>query len=321
MSRRESANVYRYHSFSEILAKVASPPINPTNRAKWQRDFNMNNANMIYGEGNLGPDCWNALNPETTGEPITVKRVTDWLRAGWPAGVEKIHQQIGQIKLPQLTDIRRRGQWRETGDVLSYEKLMVGDYDRAWYSRRKGIVHKPPPLHIFCDISVNCGDSGLFWRGAVQYAFSEAAVRAGHQVCLESVINIEGLTANGTGFLSVTRLKDYNQPINPGALAAMGVNTASLRLMDFGHCIQIPETMHGYGSPTVISLARLRVRGVIDDKAHTLMIPQTMTTKAEAQEWIKKACADLEARVVRGTWHEPSSELGGLVSPQKLPEY
>ena len=99
--------------------------------------------------------------------------------------------------------------------------------------------------------------------------------------------------------------------------AAIGACTASLRLTDFGHCVQVPETIRGYGSPTPITLSRLKIRGVIDENAHTLLVPQTMYSKQQAQEWIENACADLERRVNSGEWAAPeSSELEGLVSPQ-----
>ena len=267
---------------------------------------------MIAGEGNIGPECAKALE----GAPVTIKRVTDWLRGGWPEGVVKIKQALGEIKMPTLTDIRRKGVWGDTGDELSVDRLYSGQMDRCWRDSKRGVVRRPPPLHIFCDISVNCHGDALFWRGAVQCAFAEAAVAVGHRVCLEQVINIEGLTRSGSGFLSVTRIKDYDAPLNPAAMAAIGASVASLRLTDFGHCVQVPETIIGYGAPHPITVPRLRVRGIIDEQAHTLLIPQTMTTKAEALAWIAKVCADLEGRVTTGEWHEPSSELGGYVVPQ-----
>ena len=311
--RREAVDVFRYDSYVAILKKVATPPINPINRKKWLADFGPNGA-MIAGVSNLGADCSEAL----MGQPVTIKRVTDWLMGGWPAGAQRIVKELGGIEMPRLTDLRRRGQWSDIGDELSVDRLYSGDLDKCWRTSKRGVVNQPPPLHIFCDISVNCDDERLFWRGATTCAFAEAAVTAGHRVCIEQVINIESLTASGSGFLSVTRIKDYDAPINPAAMAAIGCCTASLRLTDFGHCIQVPEVMQGYGSPTPITIPRLEARGLIDDRAHTLLIPQTMYSKEAAQDWIKRACEDLERRVngdIMG-WTMPSPELGGLVSPQ-----
>jgi hypothetical protein len=311
---REAVDVYRYGSYAAILKKIATPPVNPYNRKRWQKDFNNPNGEMIYGDANLGLDCWNELS--ASGKPITVGRITEWLMGGWPAGVERIRKELGQIKIPTLTDIRRKGRWTDSGDELSVDRLYSGDVDRCWRDSRRGVVHRPPPLHLFSDISVNCNDGQLFWRGAVTCAFAEAAVAVGHKVCIEQVINIEGLTRSGSGFLSVTRIKDYNVPLNPAAMAAIAANTASLRLTDFGHCVQIPETIQGYGSPTPISVQRLAVRGVVDERAHTLLVPQTIYSKEGAIDWANRACADLERRVTSGQWSEPSPELGGLVSPQ-----
>ena len=137
-------------------------------------------------------------------------------------------------------------------------------------------------------------------------AFAEAAVTVGHRVCIEQVINIEGLTNSGSGFLSVTKIKDYDAPLNPSSMAAIGCCTASLRLTDFGHCTQVPEAIVGYGSPRPITIPRLAARGVIDENAHTLLIPQTMRSKEEALLWIKQAVEDLEKRVNSGEWTEPS---------------
>lgn len=308
---REAVDVYRYESYGAILRKIASPPVNPYNRERWQKDFGPG-GEMVTGDSMLGKDCANAL----AGSPVTVQRITDWLRGGWPEGAKRIKDELGQIKIPTLTDIRRKTNWSDSGDELSIDRLYSGDVDRCWRESKRGVVRRPPPLHIFSDISVNCNDSRLFWRGAVTCAFAEAAIAVGHKVCIEQVINIEGLTKSGSGFLSVTRIKEYNAPINPAALAAIGACTASLRLTDFGHCVQIPETIQNYGGPTPISVQRLAVRGVVDPYAHTLLVPQTIFTKEAAVEWAERACADLERRVISGEWSEPSPELGGLVSPQ-----
>lgn len=315
--RREAVDVYRYRSYNAILKRIGTKPLNPRNAERWQRDFARDGAEMLNSEHLVGVDCYRELT--AAGLALNIVNVTKWLQAGsWQKGAQKIKEQMGAIKMPHMTDIRVRGQWMEQGDMLSPDRVMAGDYDRCWYGRKKGTVRRPPPLHIFCDISVNCDGDRLFWRGATTCAFAEAAVSVGHKVCVEQVINIEGLTNSGSGFLSVTRIKEYDQQINAVAMATIGANTASLRLTDFGHCIQIPERMLDYGSPTPIRIDRLAARGLVDPKAHTLLIPQTMYSKEQALDWVNKAVADLEMRVQSGRWNLPSAELGGLVSPQRI---
>ena len=310
--RREAVDVYRYDSYVAILKRIATPPLNPENRRRWSIDFGPG-GNMISGPANLGVDCAEAMKADG---PASIDKVTKWLMGGWVKGAKRIQNELGHIELPTLTDIRRRGRWSDNGDELSVDRLYAGDVDRCWRTSKRGVTHQPPPLHLFCDISVNCDDERLFWRGAVTCAFAEAAIAVGHRVCIEQVINIECLTTSGSGFLSVTKIKDYDAPLNPAAMAAIGACTASLRLTDFGHCVQIPEAISGYGSPTPITVQRLAVRGLIDENAHSLLVPQTIYSKEAAIEWAKKACTDLDQRVNSGRWSEPSPELGGLISPQ-----
>ena len=200
---RDAVDVYRYDSYVAILKRIATPPVNPDNRRRWEKDFNRPGGDMITGESNLGEDCARAL-----GNKPTVGAITNWLMNGWPEGAKKIADELGNFEMPHLTDFRRRGQWSDLGDELSVDRLYSGDLDRCWRTSKRGVTHQPPPLHIFCDISVNMDGDRLFWRGATTCAFAEAAVKVGHRVCIEQVINIEGLTRSGSGFLSVTKIKE-----------------------------------------------------------------------------------------------------------------
>jgi hypothetical protein len=295
------------------MRKIASPPINPNNRKWWERDFLANDAEMLQSKHHIGTDCYNALTKAR--KPKNVTTVSEWLRGGWPEGVEMIHRELGHIELPEMTDIRRRVHWASEGDTLNVERLYGGDMERCWGQYSRGTVRRPPPIHIFCDISVNCGSEALFWRGATQFAFVEAAVAAGHRVAVEQVINIEGLTASGSGFLAVTRVKDFDGAFNPSALAAISSNTASMRLTDFGHCTHVPENIHCYGGVCSLDMSRITSRGLVDPRAHTLLVPNRIQNKTMAQEWLRTACDDLHQRIHTGDWEARSES--GLVSPAR----
>lgn len=315
--RRGSVDVFRYNSYNEIMRKIATPPVHPKNRETWERDFNgmggTEDGEMLAIRW-IGKECAAAIAKKK--QRRNVQSVTEWLREGWPEGVKRIHDELGHLDLPEMTDIRRRCRWSSEGDTLSVERLYGGDMDTCWLTYSRGTVKRPPPIHIFCDISVNCSSDALFWRGATQFAFVEAALAAGHRVKVEQVINIEGLSNSGSGFLAVTCVKDYDQSLNPSALAAISANCASMRLTDFGHCTQIPEYMTCYGGVASLNMDRIRNRGLLDPRAHTLLVPNHIFSRDDAVGWLKTACEDLHKRIATGDWND-NEKTSGLVSPAR----
>ena len=61
-------------------------------------------------------------------------------------------------------------------------------------------------------------------------------------------------------------------------------------------------------------IERLAARGILDPNAHTLLVPNSVRSKQQAQEWIAMANDDLSRRVESGAW-ENKEGLSGLVSP------
>lgn len=301
---REALDLFKFESYGACLDRIASPPVNPNNRARWNEDYGPDGGMIYHAIGGSRKTAYHhggMPHKEIVNEQgkVTVQKVVAWLKRGWPNGVQELHDKLGTIKLPDLTDVRRRGKWRDNGDTLSLDRMMEGN-ERCWRTTRRGTIFQPPPLQIIADVSVNCGSDGRFWRGACAAAFAEAAAIAGYRLCIDAVVNITGLSQSGAGFLVITRIKHYDQPVNLGACITMLAHPASADLMDFGNCIQIPENMMGWGRVACIGLDRIKRFNSIDDRAVPLLVPSYIGNKASAMEWIKQTSDELEQRAADG---------------------
>ena len=289
-------DLFEYDSVSAAYNAAGTLPLVRGNQARWRQNFGPN-GEMIKSSEMAGDPNWG----KSFDGPVTVEKIKNFILTGWDDGLDKIHKAFGDIVVPELPDIRRKGRWSEIGDDLSLDRLYGGN-ERMWRTSKRGVRRVPPPLHIIVDQGVNCGPDGMFWRGAAPVAFAEKASMLGYRIGVTSGIFIHRLNDRGASFLAVTKIKGYNDPLNLAATAAMVAHPISSRIMDFGHCCQISEQATSWGGVGRVSIEMLKARGVIDDKAIHILMPCTISTKENAMKWINDTVAQMTHLVETGEW-------------------
>lgn len=108
------------------------------------------------------------------------------LKKGWPEGTDEMRDKLGEIELPRLPSIRRKGIWSDHGDEIDIHKVNMGRVDSAWRRRKREVSLSRTGSHMTIAVDVTCGSgvvaSEAMWRGAAAVAIAEAAVKTGRNV-------------------------------------------------------------------------------------------------------------------------------------------
>lgn len=286
-------DAFKFRSFAALLADAQQPPIVPGNRVK----------PSIYCASDWNDQMTgNVRAPWATGDcpARTLPDVARWLLHGWDAGVKRMRDALGDLRMPVLADIRRRGAWSDVGDVLSLDRLYSGNVETCWRTTHKKRAGAPPRLQIVVDAAMGSVTDGMqagFWRGACAAAFAEAASAAGYAVAVDTCFSVAGYTEAGASYLQMTRVKDYDAPLNLSTLTAITAHPAAFRIVTFAHMYSraLDQTDKLLGMAAEITENALRERAMLDHAARVLIVPQDTTSEYAAREWLRAQVEQLEA--------------------------
>lgn len=152
------------------------------------------------------------------------KTVEQIVRDGWPEGVKKMFDALGQLRdVVKPQSVRRRMEWRDQGDEYDIHRAWSGQFDKAWRRpvRRAGVG----PLHVrlLCNTTESAGTEAesMFWRGAVTLFLADALTEAGYNVEVVSAnVTMHLDSKNKLNSLILTTLKDARAPVELNSLAA-----------------------------------------------------------------------------------------------------
>lgn len=286
-----SFDVHRYARFGAFAEAAQSEPLNPENVGAWARIVcglfvKENKSGRAWA---VGDDC----------KADTLQDVVQWLATGWPEGVKKMREALGDLKMPKLADVRRRHLWRDSGDDISLEAMHAGKIERMFRTTKRRSIQVPPRLQIIVntDANGNVTAEQLFWKGAAAIAFVEAVSKAGYQAAVDAFIGGNNYTVSGAHHFLMVRAKNYDQPVSPSVLTAITANPATLRVVSFAHMRSkaLDTVEHGYGNASEPTLTEFRAQKCCDINAVQFLVPKDCYTVSDARQWLSEQVARIAA--------------------------
>lgn len=161
--------------------------------------------------------------------------------AKFAARIEELAEDIGPLPMPR--SIRRLPTWDIDGSEACWERWQEG-HEKIWrgMSRSQGRVSNP-----IVKVVVNLTGAWMlkseqyFWAGAVALAFTQALEMAGYRVQIDVGIASKNAMSSGNSVDYRVRVKDAEQPLNIGALAAWCCTPTPQRLLAFAWKYAEPE--------------------------------------------------------------------------------
>ena len=247
--------------------------------------------------GHHRPDKGRKDNIRWFGVPGGVAEVETLRRKGWPEGVKKAREKVGDIgELPMLRSYRRVRRFRNFGDEIRIERVYGGDLNRAWETRereaRSGI--SVGVVRIVVCIGGNFGMRAdqLFYRGATAIMLADALERAGISTDIIAYTNDSDLYIGRRGRMSdprhrmdLIKVKQQGQPLDIDAVAAVICLAGYFRHYIFKAWCSMDEELPGGLGYLCSELIHTEVRpGDI--------IIRNVDSADSAKEFIKDALAD-----------------------------
>ena len=211
-----SAGVFvRSYSIAEAADRAQADPVNPVNRDHQQA--------QLQGTGKAS---FRGLPHD-----MAFGALRAFWANGWPEGAARIRTAMGEVAVPAVVSIRRRGRWADAGDELNRERVYAGDLERAWRTTSRAQVSAPRVVRVIIDIAANCGTGAdsLFWRGAAGASLAEALTAAGYSVEIVAASAAQAVSSKGESVFTATTVKGAESPLNLTALAAATASASFFR--------------------------------------------------------------------------------------------
>jgi hypothetical protein len=248
---------------------------------------------------------------ELTDQGLKAADLTSWLgvrtkgaldeaiRKGWADGVKLINKTVAQ-EMPQAMTLRRQREWGDRGDEFDVHRALRGQHDKAWLSRKRASRSGIRRVVITCGLSCSSGEvaENLVWRGIAALKLSDALEEAGYQVRILGVSGISNVDGeNSEDGLMVTQVKDYDQPLDLGALAALLALPGFTRAYLFPHHYPLRSgrtTNYGLGQPNA-SIEEGYIKKLEEDGEIVFHISSRTNSKDKAEAFLKTAATKIEA--------------------------
>lgn len=294
-STKAPLDLWRFDSFTDLCEAVLSPapPTFGDNAYELRSKLNLKgNSRLWYGLDEPGQETL-----------TTSALVASFLGQGWVLGVERMREALGQVALPVMASVRRRGVWSDDGEELSPERLFTGNLETCWRTTRKQASGAPVRLQIIVNAGAlhTVSASAAFWRGAAATVIAEAACAAGYSVAVDSLFHAVAYAASESrDYAAMVRVKAYESPLDLSGVAAMTAHPSMLRALVHPHrarsCpVRISE---GYGRSQTVDEAQARDLGLVDPSALVLVVPGNCLTVEAARQWVAATVATLEAQAL-----------------------
>lgn len=174
---------------------------------------------------------------------VTLSDYLGFARRGWPEGLARMREILGELSFPRATSIKRRPVWSDEGDDVDMGRVYAGDLERAWRRTVRKNATAPQHLRIWtsCSYPGYTSPDKFFWRGAVACVLSDALEEAGYRVQINCHSASLGLYTERVSLLSghrfdgfmALKLKDYDQPLLLEQVAATTAHAGFLRVAFF----------------------------------------------------------------------------------------
>jgi len=273
-SKGERHNGCDWHMFDSVeqfmAASVGVHPVNTLNN-EFYRDKSESSGSSWYG-----------LN-----ETVTVTALQSIINAGWEEGVAKVSDKVNSFTLPDISSVRRRQVWNDSGDELNMDKVYSGNIDSAWRTTRRTGSKQPAKVKIFADFCRNADADAesMFLTGAVAYTLADKLYSAGHNVEVILVGKAKATSSSNrqTGF-QVTA-KGYQSPMDLATLAG------TVCLPGFFRGIGILGLVAHYTEKTGFGLGIAQQTTLEDldtsDADHAFLVPNTINSVAQANDYLR----------------------------------
>ena len=178
---------------------------------------------------------------------------------GWTRGAERVQKAASEVRdgLGDLKPvaIKRTRVWADEGDEIDHDRLRSGDVESMWRGTRRKKRAKLAPaitVGVAWGGNANITSEGMFWTGAVAIAMADLLEDAGYRVSLVAADGGTGtdpLTHKSIRTLTVVCAKDFDEPLNPSAMAALMCHAGIYRSYGFYAILTMDVNVpHGFGS-------------------------------------------------------------------------
>lgn len=235
----------------------------------------------------------------------TLADVKRCLREGYPEGAAKVDALYDVVAptLPRAVDFRRQRVRGEQGDALDIHAVNRGALDKAWETVRRKARAGTGLIRIAVDIAGNCivNAENLQWRGVAALALSRAMSKAGYSVEVvagQAGVGMFGYSGRGVHGVTTVTVKPRNAAVDTATLAATVCLPGFFRYSGFASIIRQSDDL---GFDCDSSLGRcVKLESVlpVPEKITQIVVPETVSTQATAEAWVREAVGLLQGATV-----------------------
>ena len=227
--------------------------------------------------------------------------VREHLAKGDEKRVARLREEMEQITLPPVRNVRRRGVWADQGDELNRDRLYAG-YSDPWRTARRQASTGTAYVRLVAEIGGRAFMRGpsMFYSGAAVAVLAEALQAAGYEVEIvgANVANKVTKSRQADTLTLAIVVKPFQAPLALPPILAACASAAFHRTAVFAvrpivihRAGRVPSGCGGGGLSVSLTLAMLP--GTLPN-VRTILIPRCMT-RAEANAAVRQAVSTLEA--------------------------
>ena len=220
---------------------------------------------------------------------------------GWESGIKKLRELMEQLsgefhEAPRSQ--RRRKVWAEEGDHCDADRLLMGEYDRAFQTtKRRPNATNGRIIRIFGQIGglSKVTSEQLFWSGAATVVLTDLLENSGFRVELYAAnYGVAAYENPASNVLTTIRLKGASDSMNIDQFATTLCLAGFFRTYVFyARCA--PSANHSSsGSTTTVSPELLAMSGLFS--AGDMIVP-LLRSRAEAIRWLREAVKQVDEPV------------------------
>ncbi len=203
------------------------------------------------------------------------------LEQGWPEGAARVQELTAEVQPTEAKSIRRKVRWSDDGDEVCNDRLRSGQLDTCWRGSHRQTSAGP----TLVTVNVNWGGlrnvspEQMFWQGAAACALVDALEEAGYRVrVIANNWSVVVRQANLKALIRVV-IKDFSEPQQPDAMAAVLAHAGIYRTFGFMAKEQVRlhvGTSHGH----TLGITRELLEALNDGSEQSLILDKAYSREA-----------------------------------------
>lgn len=190
----------------------------------------------------------------------TTEQAEQLVKDGWPDGVMELKGATKNIKATKAVVIKRKRRMGAEGEMVDPHKVISGQLETAWESRRRTARPASKHVTIWCEITTSWAvkPEAMMWRGIAAAAVTKLLEDAGYRVTVKAYNQLSTLACEGPKSgrtLLVFTAKRSDEMLNLPRLCYLLAHASAYRTLGFQYKRSLPWAVRSslgicdYGPP------------------------------------------------------------------------